>query len=226
MAAVRPIRGAARPLGPARPLAIAGLCLLVLATIWSVAAFVPSAHVRDAVLLHDMTLLDRPRLEAGGMFILSLLSPPLFMVWAVLLVAVALMRRRPRVAAAVAVVMGLAPLTAETLKPLLAHSHAHVGGVFISAASWPSGHSTAAMILALSAILVSPAWLRPLIAVIGLAFAGLVGVLLLILAWHMPSDVIGGYILAIFWVSVALAAVRGSERRWPPRSGVTSRHVV
>jgi membrane-associated phospholipid phosphatase len=226
MAAVRPARGAARPLGPARPLAIAGLCLLAMAAVWSVAAFVPAAHVRDAVLLHDMTLLNRPGLETAGMFTLDLLSPVLFVIWALVLVTVALVRRRPRVAVAVAVVMGLAPLTAETLKPLLAQSHAFVGGVYISAASWPSGHATAAMILVLCAILVSPARLRPLVAVIGLAFTALVGVLLLILAWHMPSDVIGGYVLAIFWASTALAVVRGSERRWPSRSSIAARRAA
>ena len=137
------------------------------------------------------------------------------MLWGVALVAVALARERPRVALAVAAVMALAPLTAETLKPLLAHPHVPVGGVHIGAASWPSGHSTAALALALSAVLVAPAALRLLVATVGAVFALAVGCSLLILAWHMPSDVLGGYLVAAFWTALAVAALRAAERRWP-----------
>ena len=49
------------------------------------------------------------------------------MIWGIALVAVALARERPRVALAVALVMALAPLTSETLKPLLAHPHVQLG---------------------------------------------------------------------------------------------------
>ncbi len=80
-----------------------------------------------------------------------------------MLVAVALARERPRVALAVVLVMALAPLSSETLKPLLAHPHVQIGTLHIDAASWPSGHSTAALALALCAVLVAPARLRPLV---------------------------------------------------------------
>ena len=116
---------------------------------------------------------------------------------------------------AVAAVMALAPLTAEMLKPLLAHPHDIVGGVHIGPASWPSGHSTAALTLALCAVLVAPSRVRPLVAAIGGAFAVAVGLVLLILAWHMPSDVLGGYLVATLWMALAVAALRGAERRWP-----------
>ena len=56
--------------------------------------------------------------------LLHLLEPALYILWGVILMAVALSRRRPLVALAVGLVLGLAPLTAETLKPLLAHPHA------------------------------------------------------------------------------------------------------
>jgi membrane-associated phospholipid phosphatase len=36
------------------------------------------------------------------------------------------------------------------------------------------------------------------------------------LAWHMPSDVLGGYLVATFWTALAVAAVRAADRRWPP----------
>ncbi len=51
----------------------------------------------------------------------------------VIVIAVALTRGRPRLALAVALVLSLAPLTAEMLKPLLAHPHACVGGGWVGA---------------------------------------------------------------------------------------------
>ena len=111
--------------------------------------------------------------------------------------------------------MALAPLTADALKPLLAHPHVQIGTIDINAASWPSGHSAAALALALSAVLVAPARMRLLVAGLGGAFAAAVGCSLLILAWHMPSDVFGGYLVAALWMALALAGLGAAERRWP-----------
>jgi membrane-associated phospholipid phosphatase len=217
--AIRPRRAviSARPSGPAAPLGVAALCVLALALVWALASFVPAIHLRDAVALHDMALLNRPRVESVGNFLLHLLDPVLFLCWGGALVAAAVAQARPRVALAVVAVLGVAPLTAETLKPIMATAHASVGGTHIGPASWPSGHATAATALVLSAALVAPARLRPLVAGIGAAFAAVIGVFLLILAWHMPSDVIGGYLLASLWMALAVAVLRGADRRWPPR---------
>jgi len=205
---------APRP-GLLAPLAVAMLGVLALALLWVLAELVPAIRHRDASLLYDMTKLDGPHLESFGLFVLHLLNPLLFVIWGVALLSTALARDRPRVAVAVVAVMGLAPLSSELLKPLMAHTHAIVGGVYVNAASWPSGHSTAAGALALSAVLVSPERLRRFVAVIGAAFALLVGVLLLVLAWHMPSDVLGGYLVAVVWGALAVAALRASRVLWP-----------
>jgi membrane-associated phospholipid phosphatase len=201
--------------GAALPLCAAGLCVLGLAATWVLAAFVPVVHWHDAVALNDFTQLGRPRTDRLASDLLGLLDPVLYTLWALLLVAVALLRRRPRVALAVAIVLTVAPLSAELLKPLLAHPHARVGYQWIGAASWPSGHATAAMTLVLCALLVAPHRLRPTVAVLGSAFAAAVGFSLLILAWHMPSDVLGGYLLAALCGSLALAALRALEARRP-----------
>jgi membrane-associated phospholipid phosphatase len=178
-----------------------------------VAALVPATHVKDAVALYDFTLLGRPRVDDLANALLHLLDPLLYMLWGVLLVAVALGRRQPRAAFAVALVLGLAPLTAETLKPLLAHPHARIGGSEITAASWPSGHATAAAALALCAVLVAPQRLRPTVAMLGAMFAAGVGFSLLLLAWHLPSDVAGGYLLGTLWTALAVAGLRATEAR-------------
>jgi membrane-associated phospholipid phosphatase len=197
----------------ASALGIAGLCMVGLALTWIVAALVPATHVRDAVALHDFTLLSRPHVDAVANFLLDLLDPALFTLWAILLIAFSLARGRPRVALAIACVMGLAPLTSETLKPLLAYPHAQVGHTYIDPASWPSGHATAAVALVLCAVLVAPMWLRPAVAALGGMFAVAVGCSLLILAWHMPSDVLGGYLVASLWMALAVAGLRAAELR-------------
>jgi membrane-associated phospholipid phosphatase len=203
--------GSARELG-GRPgngwaLRAAGLCLVGMAATWTLAELVPAVHLRDAVLLNDFTRLQRPGVDALAKDLLHLLDPLLYTVWALLLVAVALLRRRPRVALAVAVVALATPGLAELLKPLLAHPHDSVGWEWIGPASWPSGHATAAMTLVLCALLVAPHRLRPVVAALGCAVAVAVGCSLLILAWHMPSDVLGGYLLAALCVSLTVAAM-------------------
>jgi membrane-associated phospholipid phosphatase len=205
---------APRP-GPARPLLVAGFCVLVLALIWVVAELVPATHLRDAVVLRDFTLLSRPHVDSAANALLRLFDPAPFIALSTVLVAVALARGRWRVGLAVALVLALAPLSAQLLKPLLAHAHDPVSGVYIASASWPSGHSTAAAALVLCAVLVSPARLRPLLAVLGGLFALAVGCALLILAWHMPSDVLGGYVLAGLWAALAVAGLRA----WTPGTG-------
>jgi membrane-associated phospholipid phosphatase len=201
----------------AASLRVAALCFAGLAATWVVAALVPITHAKDAVALYDFTRLGlgRPRVDLLASHLLDLLEPGLYTIWAIALVAVALLRRRARLALAIAVVLPLAPLSAEVLKPLLAHPHAYSGLKDITAASWPSGHATAAMTLALCAVLVAPYVLRPLVAALGTGFVAGVGISLLILAWHMPSDVFGGYLLAGLWVSLALAVVRATGRRRP-----------
>ena len=209
-----------------RPLGVAGLCLIGLALTWMVAALVPGGRFKDAVALHDFTLLSHTHASMLAEGVLALLHGPLYLVWALIVIGVALLRGRPRVALAAGLVMALTPVSAEALKPLLAHSHAHVDAVTVGPASWPSGHASAALALALCAVLVTPAARRPLVVVLGAAFALAVGCSLLILAWHMPSDVIGGYLLASLWMALAVAALRGADRRWPrgrrERRGVAS----
>jgi membrane-associated phospholipid phosphatase len=198
------------------------LCTVAMGATWTLAELVPVVHLRDAVVLNEFTKLERPGVDTLANGLLHLLDPLLYTLWALLLLAVALLRRRPRVALAVAVVLPAAPGLAEALKPLLAHPHDSVGFQWVGAASWPSGHATAAMTLVLCALLVAPYRLRPLVAALGSAFAVAVGCALLILAWHMPSDVLGGYLLAALCVSLAVVALGGAwdqpAASWVPGS--------
>ena len=202
---------------PGRALGAALLCVLGLALLWVVAELVPAARVRDAALLQHFNALSGPHVDPLARRAIHLLDPGVMIFWGLALVLFALARRRGREALAVGVIFVAAPLSADFLKPLLAHSHPNAGPIQIGSASWPSGHATAAMALVLCAALVAPRRLRPLVAVVGAAFAAAVGCALLIRAWHMPSDVLGGYLLAGLWTALAVAWLRAAERRWPRR---------
>jgi len=59
--------------------------------------------------------------------------------------------------------------------------------------------------------------LRQLVALLGAALAIAVSFAILIVHWHFPSDVLGGFLVAGAWTSLMLAAISWSERVHPPR---------
>lgn len=208
MSATLPVTPGVRRRGVAPALLIAALCVLALALTWVLAALVEPTRVRDARILVRLTQLDDPTIEAPAKALLGLLEPVFFVVWSLVIMAVAIRRGRPRVAPAVAAVLILAPLSADLLKPLLAHPHVDMAPLYVKAASWPSGHAAAAMALVWCVLLVTPSHHRRAMAIACVVFLTAVAFSLLVLAWHMPSDVIGGYLLATLWAALAVAALR------------------
>lgn len=201
-----------------RSLGAVPVCAIGLILTWMVAALVPASRAGDAAALDGFTHLTH--LGALAYRVAELADPQSCLLVGAVLIAVAVLGGRPRVAAAVPLVLLGSALTSELLKPLVAHSHAATAGVRdIPAASWPSGHATAAMALALCAVIVVPRRLRPIAAVLGAVFATAVGFSLLILARHLPSDVVGGYLVAALWMAITLAALRRADARWPVRTG-------
>jgi membrane-associated phospholipid phosphatase len=189
--------------------------MLVFAATGVVARLVPAFHTRDAAALRAFTQLDGRRVApVAHAFVGSLGALPFTLV-GIVLVAVALIRRRRRLALGVVIVLVGSTLSAEVLKPALAVPSyaAMIGSTRIPAASWPSGHSTAAMALVLCAVMVAPRRLRTVVAIAGALFAVAVAFSLLTLDWHLPSDVLGGYLLAAVWALLVLAAVRGADAR-------------
>jgi len=202
--------------GVALSLLVAATCAFAMALLWLVATHVETFRVHDAELLRRFALVGGERTNDVARVLLHLLNPVQFTIWAVAIVLFALARAGRRMALAVAVVMALAPFSADLLKPLLAEPHVGFGRT-IGPGSWPSGHATAATALALSAVLVTPPRRRAPAALLAALFMLAVGVALLIRVWHMPSDVLGGYLLGALWIALAVAALRASERRRPLR---------
>ncbi len=196
--------------------AVIAVALLFLT--WFLAFHVTVFERADQKILTGFSGLNGVRVAPIATDIARLCDPKPYVFFAAIVVLVALFRRRWRVAAAISAVLIGANVTTQLLKPLLAHPRAAslLGGVPpIAAASWPSGHATAAMSLALSSVIAAPARLRPYVAALGATFAVAVSYSFLTLEWHYPSDVFGGFLVAASWTLVAIAAVLASDRRQP-----------
>lgn len=152
-----------------------------------------------------------------------LCDPHTYVLWAPLVVVIALLRGRPRVALGVAAILLGANVSTELLKRVVTDPHAGAllgGWIPVPVTTWPSGHSTAAMAVALSLVLASPGRLRPFVAALGAAFAVAVGYSLVATGRHLPADVLAGYLLATTWALVIVAALSAAERRWPSGASV------
>lgn len=202
-------------------LTAAALAALLLPLVYLSVVFVGPIHHLDAVMLKGFTNLDGPNVHPVADFLARLCDPDRFVWFVAALLVIALLRRRPRTAAAVAVVLLGANVTTQLLKPALASERfssllTEIGQV--SPAAWPSGHATASMSIALCAVLVAPARLRPWAAALGAIFAVAVTFSFLTLSWHYPSDVLGGFLVATLWTTLAVAALSWAQTRWPLRS--------
>ncbi|HVS99378.1 MAG TPA: phosphatase PAP2 family protein, partial [Solirubrobacterales bacterium] len=118
--------------------------------------------------------------------------------------------RRREVIAAVVVVAG-ANLTTQLLKTTLEHARhkAFEHGIELPwANSFPSGHTTAAASIMAALLLVAPAIHRPTAAACGALLTAAVGISVVVLGWHYPSDVLGGLLVVGAWGFAALAFLR------------------
>ena len=146
--------------------------------------------------------------------------------------AVAMIRGRPRLALAAGVIVLGANLTTQVLKSGLDRPDL-VDGLGPSPGAFPSGHVTVAMSLAMALALVAPPALRWVAAVAGCGYAAVVGMAVLALDWHRPSEVIAGYLVCVGWaaaVTAVLVATSGTARarapgarRWRRASGRSPR---
>jgi membrane-associated phospholipid phosphatase len=197
----------------------AALCAAGLVATGLLAYTVPVFKGHDSASLRGFEGLNHGRLAPLLDHVAHLADPAPFALVGIALIVLAVARGRARVGLAIAVVLPAAAVTTELLKRLLAHPRLAewLGADQISAASWPSGHATAAMSLALCGVLAVSARWRPLAATVGGLFAIAVSYAILALGWHFPSDVIGGFLVAALWTSLAVAAVRAADARRPPK---------
>jgi membrane-associated phospholipid phosphatase len=148
------------------------------------------------------------------------------------LVAIALLRRRPCVAAlTAALVLGSAG-AAYVLKRTLRHVE-RIGDHDLGfIPSYPSAHATTTLALGLGLVLVAGPALRPLVASAATAVAATMGVSAIIIHAHRPSDIIGAYLLAT-GAGAALtltrrlpAVARELDREAGPRDATIARWLL
>jgi membrane-associated phospholipid phosphatase len=209
------------------------LSLLVLAAasalgalvVWLAAFHLPGGRGLDGAALEAFTGVARPPLTPRINGLAALADPWPFAFVATALVATALLRGRWLMAAVVPLILLSANLVTQLLKPGLEDLRVvDLRGVMATyPASWPSGHSTAAMSLALCLVLVVGPRVRPLAALVGAGYAIAVGYSLVVLGFHLPSDVLGGYLVAATFTLLGAAALAAAEARWPAAAAAAAR---
>ncbi len=185
--------------------ALASVALLI--ATWFAAFHVGVFERADRSILIGFMGLDWPHLRTITQFVASLCDPTRYLYLAAVPVAVALTRRRPGLAALIALIMLGANETTEVLKPLISSPRPTAGPTGVLTGAFPSGHATAAMALALSAVIAAPARVRPLVGATMAAFAIAVCYSILELGSHYPSDVLGGLFVAATWTLFGIAAL-------------------
>ncbi len=195
----------------------AGIGIVLLILTWLLAFHVgPFKTADQAIFKGFYNLHDHGVIPRIANHVADLCDPRPFFFLAAIPVTVALRRRRWRLALTIGVILLAASCTTELLKSVLATPHptALLGGENpVTGSTWPSGHATAAMSLALTCVLAVPQRLRPSVAALGAVFAIAVCYSFLALGWHYPSDVIGGYLVAASWTLVGVGALLLSEPR-------------
>ena len=190
------------------------LCALAAGAVWTSLFFSDLLFWADGAALQGFVGLRRDPQAGVADFVAALANPVPYAIGVLAVLIVAAVRRRWLLGAIALAILAGANLTTQILKPLLAEPryHAFLENGQISDAAWPSGHTTAAVALALCAVLVSSARWRPLVAAVGALYA--IGVIyaILLLGWHYPSDAVGGILVATGWTCLGLALVWTVDR--------------
>ena len=202
----------------ALPLITAAACAVGLVLVGLFGLVSHAGHQRDSAILYGFSLLWRDSTNEPLRLIARIPDPVPYAILGCLCIGVGLVRRRYWRAGAVAVLLLGTGATTHLAKHALSTPRVsqwlgpwgQVGN-----ATFPSGHATAAMTLALCAVLVSPPAHRATVALFGGAFAIAVGYATLALTWHYPSDVVAGYLVAGLWVSLTIAVLQRVEHAAP-----------
>jgi membrane-associated phospholipid phosphatase len=203
-----------------RPLAACLGCLVGLATLASVAYGGGSFGRLDARVLNRLSGYEETSAGSAAELFMYLGDPLPQLALLAVACLIALRRGLPRRAIAAAVLVGGANLTTQVLKALLSHPRYQplLGWRQVGPTAFPSGHSTAALSMALAYLLVVPRAWRPATAAIGGCLVLAVSCSMVVLHHHYPSDVLGGWLVAAGWFFAVLAVLR-ALRREPSTAG-------
>ncbi len=189
-------------------------------SVWAIAFRTADGAGVDQATLEGFVGLSRQSSRTLATAVVHLADPGPVALFTIGIVAVALVRRQPRRAATACAVLLGANVTTQVVKILTAEPRAvdAVPGAHIVEQSWPSGHATASMTVALCLIAVVPPRLRLAAAALGGSYALGVAYSVLLLGWHLPSDVLGAFCVAAAWTLTGLAILWAVEGVQPVRA--------
>ena len=132
----------------------------------------------------------------------------------VAVVAIALLRRKPLLAAATAGIMVISVVAAEALQRLLARPELVEAPAYWLSNSYPSGHVCVAVAVGIGAVVVVPHTLRALVAMGAALYAMAIALAVVTAGWHRLSDVVGAaaLVLAVACIALYLLALGGHIR--------------
>lgn len=188
----------------AQLVAVGVTAAVVLVGLYLVAVRTPWGQRLDGAALSGR-IFSRPRVREVTHGILRTISVTSLALLGGAVVTIALVRNRTgRALAAVAVIAG-ANVTTQVLKRVVLSRPDLVSGPLGTRPTFPSGHSTVAMSLAVALVVVVGRRHRVAAALAGTAYAVAVGGATLTAGWHRPSDVMGAYLVVLVWGSLATA---------------------
>ncbi len=202
---------------PRRAAIVAAGCVVATAVVYALAVLTVRGQDLDSSAFGNLSPTFNPEAFDATDSLLSTISFASVALIGALIVALALVRGRGDLAAAAVLLLGGANITTQILKAVLPRPDLLDDASDAAGGSFPSGHVTVAMSLAMAFTLVSPRAVRPLVATAGTLYAGGVGIAVIALDWHRPSDVIGAYLVVTAW-GAAAAGLVGAGRSGRGRS--------
>jgi len=209
-----------------RPIFLIALCgssATAAALLWLAAFLTPIGQRVDQAVSAAFTRAGAQPLEPRIEAVAGLADPRPFLVIGLGIVAFALVRRRMTLAALVSVILLAANVTTQGLKIAIPSLLERVGRDANYELVWPSGHATASMSLALCAVIVAGPRLRPAATMLGAGYAVAVGYALVASGSHLPSDVLGGYLVAGSFALLGAAGLSALEAGSPKRTASPAR---
>lgn len=200
------------PLG--RLVALTFLCAIAVVVLYAVAVRTEHGQKFDDKPLAGRAALDPDTVDAAH-HVLETVTVGGLAIAAGGLVVIGLVRGRLLLAGSVGVAILGANVTTEYLKHVAFERPNFVSNTIRLGNTYPSGHTTVAMSLAVGAVLVAPRRLRGTAAVAGGAYAAAMGCAVLLTGWHRPSDAVGAAFVTVGWgaaVAAFLVALRGTGR--------------
>jgi membrane-associated phospholipid phosphatase len=194
------------PVEVRRLLAYAALAFTALLVIYALAVQTGWGQRLDQAAFAGGTQAPLRAQQAAGR-LLGTVSVAGLVIGILVLGCVAAARRRPGLILVPAAVIGVTMISAEILKHMLLDRPELLATPFFTENTYPSGHTATAISTGLAALLVAPPRLRAPVAVLAFLGSAGFGVFVVTAGWHLPSDALGSYALALTVACLVMAVV-------------------